>query len=380
MNKIFHAYKNKITNKLWGKVHMPANGKKKGSVLMSYLTEPFTLAPWEKFSNLHTNYWECYEIARLFSEQGYDIDIINWNNTTFIPQKSYCVCIDIQNNLKRLSQFLPKDCKKVMHIVSSYAEFQNMAESKRLEDLYKRKGVRLSARRTMPVSRNPEFADFLEGFGNRIIHDTYKRFEKTIFPIPISAVKLFDFPEKKDFESARKHFLWFGGGGMVHKGLDLLLEAFARNPSLHLHILGPLEAEKDFVVAYEKELRQKPNIATYGRIDATSNALKEIALKCAAIIYPSCSEGTSGAVIQAIHAGLVPIITPETGISPEVGGVILKNPTIQSIDKTINEFAALPVDTIKAMACDSWSYVRARHTQENFSKEYARFINEVLQL
>lgn len=359
---------------------MPAQGKKKGDILISYLTEPFTLAPWEPLSNFHTMYWECEEIAKLFAEHGYAVDIINWNNTAFIPQKSYYVCIDIQNNLEHLSQFLPKKCKKVMHIVSSYSEFQNITENKRLDDLYRRRGVRLSARRTVSVSRNPEFADFLEGFGNQTVHDTYKRFEKTIFPIPISAVKLFDFPEKKDFEFARKHFLWFGGGGMVHKGLDLLLETFAQNPSLHLHICGPLEAEKDFVMTYKEELCHSPNITTYGRIDVTSNAFTKIALKCAAIIYPSCSEGTSGSVIQAIHAGLVPIITPETGISSEVGGIILKNPTVQSIDRTINEFAALPANTIKSMAHNSWSYIRAHHTQENFSKTYARFIDEVLQL
>jgi glycosyltransferase involved in cell wall biosynthesis len=359
---------------------MPTQGKKRGDVLISYLTEPFTLAPWEPLSNFHTMYWECKEIAKLFTERGYTVDIINWNDATFIPKKSYCVCIDVQNNLERLSQFLPKNCKKIMHIVSSYAAFQNKAENKRLDELYRRRGIRLSARRTMPVSRNPEFADFLEGFGNQTVHDTYKHFEKTIFPIPISAVKLFDFPEKKDFESARKHFLWFGGGGMVHKGLDILLEAFAQNPSLHLYLLGPLEAEKDFVMVYKKVLRQSPNITTHARIDVTSNAFKEITLKCAAIIYPSCSEGTSGSVIQAIHAGLVPIITPETGISPKAGGIILKNPTVESINKTINEFATLPANMIKNMARNSWSYVRVHHTRENFSKEYARFINEILKL
>lgn len=380
MNNTYLTYKNKITNKLWGIVHMPAQGKKKGDVLISYLTEPLTLAPWEPLSNFHTMYWECKEIANLFAKRGYAVDIINWNNAIFIPKKSYCVCIDVQNNLERLSRFLPKNCKKIMHIVSSYAEFQNIAENKRLDEMHRRRGVRLSARRTIPASQNPKFADFIEGFGNQTIHDTYKHFKKTIFPIPISAVKLFDFPEKKDFGSARKHFLWFGGGGMVHKGLDLLLEAFAENPSLHLHILGPIEAEKDFVMAYEKELRQKPNITTYGRINVASNAFKKKALKCAAVIYLSCSEGTSGSVIQAMHAGLVPIITPETGISPDAGCIILKNPTVQSINKTINEFATLPADMIKNMARNSWLYVRAHHTRKNFSKEYARFIDEVLKI
>lgn len=87
---IYRAYKNKITNKLCGVVSVPAVGEKKGCVLLSYLTGPFTLAPWEHFTDPHTSYWECREIARLFSIRGYDVDIINWSDAHFIPKKKIC--------------------------------------------------------------------------------------------------------------------------------------------------------------------------------------------------------------------------------------------------------------------------------------------------
>ena len=55
-----------------------------------------------------------------------------------------------------------------------------------------------------------------------------------------------NFPKNKNFESSRKHFLWFGGGGAILKGLDLVVETFASLPHLQLSIIGPSAYEKEF--------------------------------------------------------------------------------------------------------------------------------------
>lgn len=379
-SKIILAYSNKITNKLWGVVRMPAVGKKKGIVLLSYITEPFTKAPWQKLSNLHTNYWECYEMARLFSERGYGVDIINWDNHTFVPRENYRVCIDIQNNLERLVKFLPKDCKKVMHIVTSHGDFQNDAELKRLAALKDRRGIALSPHRQMLSTRDPEIADYLEGLGNETVHATYAQFNKPIFSIPISAVKFFDFPECKDFGAARKNFLWFGGGGAVLKGLDLVLEAFSKSPDLTLHICGPVAAEKDFALAYTKELYETPHIYYHGRIDVASDLFKKITDACGALIYPAFSEGASGAVVQAMHTGVVPILTPQTGIYEDAGCIVVNEPTVDSVITAVRAFAALPAETVLDKVRAVWSYARAHYTRESFSSAYVAFIEDELHL
>ncbi len=383
MNKLtsyYWAYRNKVSNKIFGRAFLPAQGQKKGSVLLSYLTEPFTHTPKEGFSNLHTSDFECFEIATLFTARGYDVDVIHFSDTSFVPRKPYSVCVDIHQNLARISSMLPKDCKKVLHIVGSFWKFQNNAELQRLENLEKRRGVRLQPKRTSPPSNSIEYADFIEGFGNERVRDTYKDSNKPIFHIPISAVQTFDFPKNKNWETAKKHFLWFGGGGAVHKGLDMVLEAFSRTPELHLHICGPLLAEKDFIEVYKKELFETPNIKMYGRIDPTTTEFKKIADMCASTIHPSSSEGTSGAVIQAMHTGLVPIITPETGIDPDAGGIILENPTPELVKKTITEFSLTPTQEVESLARKAWSFVAQNHTRENFSKKYSEFIDTVLKL
>ena len=157
--------KNKVSNKLHGVVHVPATREKtggqstkKGRVLLSYLTGPFTLLPWQRFTDPHTNYWECSEIARLFSVRGYDVDVINASNTSFVPRKQYDAVVDVRQNLERWctaglagTSLLPASCKKVMHITSSESGFQNAAEAKRLAELKQRRGIILPAHASRPV-------------------------------------------------------------------------------------------------------------------------------------------------------------------------------------------------------------------------------------
>ncbi len=359
---------------------MPATGNKKGDILISYITEPFTLAPWEKFSNIHTMYWEAYEIARLFSKKGYASDIVNASDTSFIPKKLYVVCLDVGDGFERFSKYLPKTCKKVFYILISHWEAYNNAEEQRLKQLEKRRGVRLIPRRRVSPSRDAELADFLLGFGNKTIFNTFKQFDKPISFIPISAVTLYEFPEKKDLDKARRHFLWIGGGGAVIKGLDLTLEAFSMTPELHLHVCGPVYAEKDFVDVYRKELEETQNIHVYGRIDVAGAKFSEILSQCGAVVYPSAGEGSSGAIVQAMHAGLVPIITHETGIQEDAGYIPLENPTPESVAKAVRDFSSMPIDKIRGLSKKTWEYARAHYTREEFSKAYSRFIDEELKL
>lgn len=381
------AYRNKITNKFFGTAFLPHQGKRKGVVLLSFLTGPFTLTPKEYFTDPHSNNWVSFEIARLFTKHGYDVDIINWNNNNFIPKKKYVVCIDLHNKLKRLSTFLNKNCLKVMHTTGSYPQFQNEAEQKRINALNKRLGKNLVLRRTVPPTDNLQYADFILGYGNKTVRSTYPEFSEKIIPVPIPAMETYDFPDDKDFVSASKHFLWFGGGGAILKGLDLVVEAFASLPHLQLSIIGPAAYEKEFEEIYSKEL-SLPNITRYGRPQVNNKGeimigeenIFKILNQCGAIVFLSASEGGSGAVVHAMQAGLYPIVTPQSGISEEAPSTVIENPSIESIKKVVEEFSNLPPEKIKELARETWLFAQEHHTKEAFTRAYENFIDTKLKL
>ena len=382
------AYLNKLQNKLFGVIHLKTGAPvRKGDVLLSFMNDPFTLAPGEFFTDPHPNYWAIEEIARIFLARGYNVDSINWDDRKFIPKKKYAVCVDMQYNLERMSKYLPKNCVKIMHIVASYPEFQNKAENERILALEKRKGVKLSAKRADPLTSNPAAADFIEGYGNKTVHGTYRKFGKEIFPIPVPAMDTYDFPENKDFEKAKKHFLWFGGGGAVLKGLDLVVEAFAELPHLNLTIIGPAAFEKDFEKIYGRELNL-PNISRHGRphvnkkgeIKINGRDLSSFFNECAATVYMSASEGGGGATVHAMQAGLVPIVTLNTGINERAPSVVVSEPTVENIKKAVEEFASTPAERIREMSKSAWSFAREHHTKEAFTRKYEKFLDNIVKL
>ena len=94
-------------------------------------------------------------------------------------------------------------------------------------------------------------------------------------------------------------------------------------PDLELTVCGRPEKEEDFFEAYRKELTQLPNIRLLGWIKLQSSAFAEIAATHAAVVYPSSSEGGGGSVIHCMHAGLLPVCTPDASVDLEHFGVAI---------------------------------------------------------
>jgi glycosyltransferase involved in cell wall biosynthesis len=170
--------------------------------------------------------------------------------------------------------------------------------------------------------------------------------------------------------------------------LDLVLAAFAEMPDYYLTVCGPLYPacgppeknfrEKDFEKAFYKELYETSNIRTIGWVDIASLYFLKITNQCLGLVYPSCAEGQSGAVITCLHAGLIPIISYESGVDVHNFGLILKDCSIEEIQKTIRTVSNFPAHELKAMAIKAWQYARAHHTRERFTEEYRKVIETIL--
>ncbi|HEV8724154.1 MAG TPA: glycosyltransferase [Candidatus Binatia bacterium] len=318
-------------------------------------------------------------MARSLLDLGYSVDVINWTNNSFTPDKEYSLFIDVRWNLQRLSPFLNKDCVKIMYVDVCHITFQNAAETGRLLDLQRRRGFTLRPRRYEPPNRGIEYADCAILLGNEFTQNTFRFANKPIYPIPVLSLGNYPFPESKDFESCRKNFVWFGSGGLVRKGLDLVLDAFAEMPDLNLTVCGPVEAEDDFFHAYRKELCEIPNIQTVGWVDVASRKFLEICNQNVALIYPSCSEGQSGGVVTCLQAGLIPLVSYETGLDVSADiGAILKSSSIAEIKDTVRSFAALPAERLKTMAQNAWNYARAHHTRDSYTEAFKKAVIDIV--
>lgn len=354
--------------------------KNKGSVLLSYVSQPFRMSEEQLLSHFHTNYWECRQIARTFLERGYAVDVIEYKNQYFRPRRSYAYCIDIHQNLERLSPLLPPDCVKILHITGAHWLFQNQAEYARLLALQKRRGVALVPRRIAPAISGIEHADRATVLGNQFTMGTFRYAEKPLYRIPLSTTAQYPWPKEKSFETSRSNFLWFGSQGMVHKGLDLVLEAFAGMPECHLTVCGPVRKERDFERVYSRELYQTPNIRTVGWVDVAGPAFRQILDTCVGLVYPSCSEGCSGSVVTCMHAGLIPLISYESGVDVNDFGIIFRQSSIENIRQSVRAISQLSSAELRQRSRAAWEFARTFYTRERFTEEYRKFVDDIVSL
>jgi glycosyltransferase involved in cell wall biosynthesis len=352
----------------------------RGNVLFSRINRAFLLKPGEAIPATHQNLWEAYQMAQAFLDLGFAVDVIDYTNNIFLPTKDYALFVDARWNMERIGPLLNKDCVKMSHTVTAHPLFQDSAELGRLLDLQRRRNVTLRPRRQDVLNWGIEHSDCATVLGNEFTVGTYRYVNKPLYPIPCATPFLYPPPEGKDYERCRNRFLFMAGVGMVHKGLDRVLEAFASMPHLSLTICGPVEKEQDFVRAYRKELYETKNIRVVGWVDVSSDTFPELANSCIALLHPSCSEGSATSVVTCMHAGLIPIASRESGvdISREFG-IVLKDSSIEEIREAVQSVGDLPAPRLREMAQASWRQARDVHSCDKFVARYKEILTEVLE-
>ena len=362
----------------------------RGDVLVAYIIDAFLLkdgpepVPLERIPHSHTQWWESLQIVQTFLDLGYRVDAISWLNTEFRPSKPYKAVVDVRILLQHWAPDLPADCIKIFHAETAHCSYHNPAQRRRLDALEARRGRRLAPNKMIQDHRSMEVADCVTmlGEGDPFIRSTYEAAARPgtpIYPIPISTPRIW--PElERDVEAVRNRFLWFGSGGLVHKGLDLVLEAFAAMPDLQLTVCGPIRQERDFEREYWRELYETPNIHLHGWVDIASPDFVDLVRGHVAFVFASCSEAQCGGVVTCMHAGLIPVVSYQTGapVTPE-RGIVLEDNHIPTIQEAVRRISKLDSETLKAMSHATWSHVQARHRREVFAEEYRRAVQDILQ-
>lgn len=347
----------------------------KGRILLSYILDPFLLKPGQSISTSHTHHRESILIAEAWRNCGYSVDVIDYRNHEFIPRQRYDFFVSARTHLEAIAERLNPDCVKIAHLDTSHFAFNNRATYGRLLATQKRRGACLpeSARLVEP-NRAVEHADYGVILGNAVTAATYLYANKPLFTLNVPSTMDRAFPGNKDFSVCRNHFLWFGSGGMVHKGLDITLEAFSGMSDMRLTICGPVAAEKEFERAYQAELYETSNIRTVGWVDVAGAEFARIVNECVAIVYPSCAEGQAGSVVTCLRAGLLPIATRETGLDVHDFGWLLPDISVEGIRRCVRAVAAMPSTELDARCRRAWDYAAAQHGQEAYARRYSEII------
>src|SRR5690625_1746553 len=352
-------------------------GSPKEWVLISYILEPFLLPSWDQVSNAHTNQWESLQMARTFLDMGFGVDVISYRNESFVPKRDYRLFIGARTNFERIAKTLPASCVKVAHLDTSHWMTNNANAYGRALGIKERRGLAVDLpRKVVEPNWALEAADYGTILGNEFTASSYEYASKPVFRLPLPSAQTFEWPHGKSFAEARRKFVWFGSDGLVHKGLNLALEAFAQLPELELYVCGPIDEEPGYREAFRRELFELPNIHTVGWVDIAGEEFRRVVSECAFLLYPSSAEGGGGSVITAMQAGLIPVVTREASVDVAPGfGVELAQDSLDSIMRSARDLAARPAPELEAMARRAREGSRVFCSSERYRGEVWRLID-----
>jgi hypothetical protein len=322
--------------------------------------------------------WQLPEIARIIGDFGYNVDVIDYDQSQIRLPHKYHFLIDIfPQNYEIYADNLVNDCIKILYSTGSSPAWQNSQYAARVEALNTRRQASLYPKVSVKsFGKEIESFDAMFLIGNQVTLHTYDDLTfKKIYLINNSA---YQFPNLDLSRKSPNSFLYLATYPQVLKGLDLLLEIFAENTHLSLVVCSQFQAEKDFCTIYEKELFHSPNILPIGVVDITSDLFKKIIQVCSYTVLPSCSEGMSGSVLTAMSAGQVPIVSRECGFDDDEV-FHLHDCSIDCITDTLCAFAQKPLSWIQSQSIKAHEIYRAKYTPEHFSTSFRTAMQGVLE-
>ena len=351
------------------------------NALVSYITDSFR----NKINLSHTNLFESMEIGKAINEAGFNVDIADYDYEGIIDYSRYDLIFGFGEPLINSFYKRGKKIITVYYGTGMHINTQNINTLNRVTEVFNKTGVWLpGSGRIVDKSWSIQtmLVDAMILLGNEEVTKTYSHYFKgKIYNIPASIYKITNYEEiiaSKDFNNAKTHFLWFGSSGMIHKGLDLLLEIFSKREDIHLHICGPLEGEPEFIQTYNNELLKTINIHYHGFVSLNSSLFKELLQKCAFVVFPSCSEGGSPSVLNVCgNGGLIPLLSKEASIDTGDFGFVFDKINIESIQFTINQALHLTDKEIKERSIKCYEVISKKHSQTNYASELRKCINEI---
>jgi len=342
------------------------------NAIVCYMIRPFLIKNMpETAPNIRWATIICEEIGKL----GYNIDVVEWNCILPVNTKKYDLAFGFGRQFDRclLSETIRY---KIPFLTGASPYYSNVAEQNRNMSFAMRNcGARMfELRRQVAIDgglmnlqalRHATIAFYI---GNDWVKNTYKGMIGDFAKLPNVACGSLSLTDiNRDLNSARKNYLWFGGIGMLHKGLDLCLEAFREAPRCNLYIAGP--KDDDFFSFYQEDFKSH-NIFYLGFVDINSEYFRDICENCLFSIMPSCSEAGCSSVLTTMRMGMIPVVTRECGIAINDYGVCIEGSDVRSVIDIIEYTQSLSINELDTMQNKASDYVLQNHTHNNFKKEF----------
>jgi len=381
---IFRLRKKKIVLNALGS---SATSRCVGDVLLYYKTDAI-FSKRLRNSYKHTNDSEVIEFIKVLHELGYRVDLVDraasWEDVQALLDKKYIMYIaNAAGNSAplhvKISRAIDAACK-VYYAAGPEPGKSNELVHKRHAEFEERTGSKCVRRRVLREANFEERLDNMDAVfyvGSDFSASTFR----TVCSLPLFRIRPSTSPSLHlDVSSLRKKspkcFLYFGGNGLICKGLDLVLESFDGLSNLSLDVCGPGN-EADFWDYYQPLLLRNPQIKFHGFVDVNGSLFERLTAKAGFNIFPSCSEGCATSVVTTMRRGLIPVVTRESGVDLGRFGFSLEDISVRNIRNVVNSLSSMPQDELYRRTLDSYA-ASGEYSLDSFRRSITDAILNVL--
>lgn len=174
-------------------------------------------------------------------------------------------------------------------------------------------------------------------------------------------------------EQTKSNFLWFGSTGLIHKGVDLLVDAFREMPKFSIDFYGLCDSERELFNKIKAG-----NTVDCGRVNVQEpEFIEKIVNKHCFIIFPSCSEGMSTAVATCMAHGIIPILTKECGFNPCEYIIELEGWQVEDIKNAVKQVVSMSNEEIISLRENCYKYAQENFSLEHFNRSFREIMKSI---
>lgn len=326
--------------------------------------------------SIHTNRYELFQMVRSMIELDFCIDVCACDDIQaqkYIEEREYDIIIGLGEVFRWTIQH--KNAYKIIYMTENPYSVSRQREWERIQYLEERTGKKRDFERTgmFFAEGDEEKVDAIICLGDPRYYSHLSKPVERIYPSAFynSKFKLENVGRRKSC------FFVFGTDGLVHKGIDLLVEVFLKHPEWDLYLCG-----YNITEAIRNTLKvdiTDTNIHDCGYIRADSDAFLELVNTCQFILLPSCSEATSTAVLTGMRHGLIPVVMHGNGFD-EMNNIchFFEGYTLEEIERTIECLYKKDTMEIKEEERKIFEFANQVFTLENYTLSLRNALQSII--
>lgn len=324
----------------------------------------------------HTNFSELNLIIRSLINLDCRVDVCSFyaeGIDEIINRREYDVIIGC-GEVYRKATSSHVDAKKVLYLTENPYHISYQAEITRIKYFTERTGKKTKLYRSGNLYKNEDLynSDAIICLGEPKHLEEYKKQVNHITPTGLYNDKYSFSFEKKDV----KNFIVFSGNGVVHKGIDLLVEVFKNHEDWNLFICGN-GVEEQFKRLHVKY--KYPNIQYLGYVDVSSDLFIKLVDESVYCLLPSCSEASATSLLTCMRHGVIPITTHSNGMDQYSDYCLFfEDYHIEAIERTIQDAMGLEMSLLATISIDVFRFANEEFSLKRFEKDINRILGEIV--